>query len=61
LLSEYDIEDIFNADETALFYGLRPNKTLAHVNENIKGRKKFKNSITIVFACNASGTVKLQP
>ena len=39
-LKEYSLGDIFNFDETALFYRLRPDKTLA--SKEIKGQKKVK-------------------
>jgi len=31
VLSKYQLSDIFNLDETALFYRLPPNKTLANI------------------------------
>lgn len=61
LLRKYKRKNIYNADEAGLFYRLLPNKTIAHKNENVKGIKKSKNRITILFACNATGTVKFKP
>jgi hypothetical protein len=61
LLSKYKKENIYNADESGLFYRMLPNRTIAHKNENIKGIKKIKSRITILFTCNATGTVKFKP
>ena len=52
----YAPDDIFNLDETALFFRLGPNATLA--TGNVKGIKKSKDRITIALVTNASGTEK---
>ncbi|GMF43864.1 unnamed protein product [Phytophthora fragariaefolia] len=56
---QYRPEDIYNFDETALFYRLAPNQTLASTNR--KGKKCDKARITIAFCCNATGTHKMDP
>jgi transcription initiation factor IIE alpha subunit len=61
LLIKYGRDNIFNSDESPLFYKLNPNRTLAYKSENINGLKKCKERITILLACNASGTIKLKP
>ena len=38
VLAEYDLEHIYNADETGLFYRMEPNQTLGAA--SIPGRKK---------------------
>ncbi|XP_064479138.1 tigger transposable element-derived protein 6-like [Ornithodoros turicata] len=48
LLSEYDPEDVFNADETALFFRLLPERTTAVKGEKCKGGKKSKERITVL-------------
>ena len=53
----YAAEDIYNMDETGLFWKATPDRSLA--TERIAGRKKDKARITIVTACNATGTDKL--
>ena len=59
----YCTDQIFNADETALFYKMLPDKTLAEKDDKLakKGFKQIKDRITILFACNWAGTMKLHP
>lgn len=47
LLAQYEHKDIFNADETGLFYKLLPNKTLAFKGERCSGGKQSKDRITV--------------
>lgn len=56
---EYSLRDIYNMDETGLFYRLQPNKTLA--TKPVKGTKKNKERITIGLCSNADGSEKLKP
>lgn len=56
LLKDYAPDDIFNLDETALFFRLGPNATLA--TGNVKGIKKSKDRITIALVANATGRDK---
>ena len=53
------MEDIYNCDETALFWQLEPSKTLAQC--PVIGTKKSKNRVTILLTCNATGKDKLKP
>ena len=55
---KYHIDDIYNADETGLFYRMPPNRTLAQQSENVKGVKRSKSRVTALVCCNASGTDK---
>jgi hypothetical protein len=57
LIGQYSPQDVFNFDESALFYRLPPNKTLATVKRN--GKKSEKDRITVAFCCNATGTEKM--
>ena len=59
LLGAWDLEDVYNCDETALYWKLEPSRTLAR--HRIAGTKKPKDRITLLLACNATGTVKLTP
>lgn len=61
LIAAYSEDDIFNADETGMFYQLLPHRTLAAKNDPCKGGKKSKERLTVHFCCNASGTEKLKP
>lgn len=59
VIGEYDLDDVYNADETALFFRMPPNATLA--TRPTSGTKRDKSRITLLLACNATGSVKLQP
>lgn len=52
ILAEYEYDNIFNLDETGLFYRLEPNYTQA--TSLVDGTKRFKDHITVALACNAS-------
>ena len=54
---QYDLEDVYNADETGLYWKLEPHKSLA--SGPISGLKKPKDRTTIMLTCNATGTHKL--
>lgn len=55
-------DQIYNADETALFWRMLPEKTYVSANEKcITGRKKAKERITVLLCSNASGSHKLKP
>ena len=58
-IKKYDLNDVFNFDETALFYRLEPDKTLA--SRRVQGKKKNKERITIGLCTNATGKTKLKP
>lgn len=60
ILSDYNPKDIFNADETGLFYRMPPNRTLS-TSSNVSGHKKDKSRITVLLGCNATGSEKLKP
>src|SRR6185369_13515374 len=57
LISQYSLEDVYNADETALYWKLEPRKSLAR--GPVTEVKKPKDRITIMLACNLTGTHKL--
>lgn len=54
------MEDIFNADETGLFWKALPNKTLAISGEECKGGKLAKERLTVLFCVSFTGE-KLKP
>ena len=56
--TNYNRSDVYNCDETALYWDLMPSKTLAH--GSLSGTKKSKNRVTVMLTCNASGD-KLLP
>ena len=59
LLNEYGEDDIFNADETGIFYKCLPDKSLALKGERCTGGKKVKERMTALFAANMSDKEKL--
>ena len=59
----YSPEQIYNCDETALFYKLLPQKSLAekHDSQKSDGFKKIKDRVTLMFCVNETGNHKLKP
>lgn len=55
---KYSPKDIFNADETGLFFKLTPDKTLKFKGEKCIGGKLSKERITVLVAANMNGTEK---
>ena len=55
----YSKHQIFNCDETGLYFRMLPGHTLASVNDRPDGTKKAKDRVTINACANASGTIKL--
>ena len=60
LVEGYAKEDVFNADETALFYRQLPKKSLVAVGDDTSGVKVMKERLTILLACSQTGE-KLKP
>ena len=58
-LAGYELCDIYNMDETGLFFRLEPNTTLA--TGPVSGTKKCKQRITDALCANADGSHKLKP
>lgn len=61
LLERYDANDIYNVDETGLFYKLLPDKTYTIKNEDCHGGKLSKERVTILLGANLTGNDKLKP
>ena len=59
LLSEYNPNDIFNADETGLFFRLLPDKTLDFKGADCHGGKCSKDRLTVLVCANMSGSEKI--
>ena len=58
LLRQFSADDVFNLDETGLFWRLLPNKTMSFRGERCTGGKKSKHRITLLIGANMSGTEK---
>jgi len=56
----YANSDIFNCDETGLFFRALPDKTLSAKRQSSKGGKRSRERITVLFCCSATGE-KLKP
>ena len=61
IIDEYQPKDVFNVDETGLFYNLQPSKMTAYKGDSCHGGTKSKQRITVLPGCNADGTEKLPP
>lgn len=61
LVQEYEPRNIFNADETGLFYNLLPSKTLSFRGESCHGGKHSKQRLTVLLFTNCDGSEKLPP
>jgi len=57
---EYDPRNVFNCDETGLFYKCTPNRSLTIKNTDRTSGKFFKERITLLFCVNMIGE-KLKP
>ena len=56
----YSLDQLYNADETALILKLVPQTTIASVQEKIAhGRKKDKGKVTVMPCANVSGSNRL--
>ncbi|XP_069108937.1 tigger transposable element-derived protein 4-like [Argopecten irradians] len=58
LLDSYQPADIYNADETGIYYRALPDGTLAAKSESVSGSKKAKDRITALVATNMDGSDK---
>uniref|UniRef100_A0A1I8BXC5 HTH CENPB-type domain-containing protein n=1 Tax=Meloidogyne hapla TaxID=6305 RepID=A0A1I8BXC5_MELHA len=58
-ISNFSPNDVFNIDETGLFWKLLPNKTLCFKGERCTSGKKSKERITVLVGANMSGIEKL--
>lgn len=52
LIVGYSSENVYNADESGLFYRMLPNGTMAKCSERPKGIKCDKSRLTLLFLCN---------
>lgn len=55
LLAGYDPKDIYNADETGLFFRALPEKTFAFRGEKCSGGKMAKERVTVLCCANMAG------
>ena len=58
ILQRYESKNIYNCDETGLFYKMLPNRTLAFKGKKCTGGKLSKDRITLLFCTNMDGSDK---
>lgn len=58
ILQQYKAEDVFNADETGLYWRLLPDKTHAVAGETCSGGKNSKERVTVLVCTNMTGSEK---
>lgn len=61
LIQGFGAKDIYNIDETGLFFNLLPNKTLMEKSDPCDGGKHSKQCLTVLLETYADGTDKLRP
>ncbi|UYV67566.1 hypothetical protein LAZ67_5001237 [Cordylochernes scorpioides] len=59
LIQDKDARDVFNVDETGLFFKCTPDKTLAFKHEKCHGGKLSKERVTLLVGANMDGSEKL--
>ena len=60
LLKNYNLDDVYNADEFGLFFKLMPDKSLVFKSESCHGGKLSKERVTVMACTNATGTHKVK-
>ena len=58
LLEEYRPNEIYNADETGMYYRATPDGSLCYCHEKLSGSKKAMERITVICCSNLTGTDK---
>jgi hypothetical protein len=58
-LTRWKLDDVFNADETGLFWAMEPSRTLS--DRKLSGHKANKSRVTVFLITNANGSEKLRP
>ena len=56
IIKGYDASEIFNCEETGLFWKLLPTKTFCFNDSSKKGTKKFHDRVTVLLFTNMNGT-----
>lgn len=54
-ITDYDAKDVYNCDETGLFFRAIPDKTLCLKSDACKGGKHSKERLTVLLCCNMEG------
>lgn len=62
IIAQYDAENVYNMDETGLFFRLLPRYSLLMPDEDIsttRGKKKANDRVSLIVCANATGTHKI--
>jgi hypothetical protein len=62
IIAQYDPENVYNMDETGLFFRLLPRYSLLMPNEDISttgGKKEVKDQVSLIVCANASGSHRI--
>jgi len=62
IIAQYDHENVYNVDETSLFFHLLPKYSLLMPDEDIsitRGKKKSKDQVSLIVCANAVGSHKI--
>jgi len=62
IIAQYDLENVYNMDDTSLFFHLLPRYSLLMPDENIsttRGKKKSKGRVSLIVCTNAVGIHKI--
>ena len=60
LLRQYQPEDVYNADETGVYYRATPDGPLCYSFEQLSGSKKVMDRVTVLYCANMTGSDKLK-
>ena len=55
---QYDPANVYNADETGLYFGALPDGTLTFKSDDSGGSKKSKERVTALVTCNMTSSDK---
>ena len=55
LLNEFSPSDIYNIDETGLYWKILPDKMVAFKDERVRGGKKSKDRVTALVGASMAG------
>jgi hypothetical protein len=58
LMQGYEPCDVYNADETGLFFNVLPDRTLVYKGESCHGGKHSKDRLTVLLCVNSNGSDK---
>ncbi|KII62327.1 Tigger transposable element-derived protein 4 [Thelohanellus kitauei] len=61
VIIDYEAKDIFNANETGLYWRVIPEGTLSSKNSLTAACKMAKERVTLFIPCNMDGSEKLKP